>query len=83
MTARACAMAFCISSVLAGLAQSATASSGSQPAQPWMRSFERCLRVKETTPLEPLDRTYKVYAPGVGLIEDGPLKLGSHKYVSR
>jgi hypothetical protein len=44
-------------------------------------TFEQCLRVKETTPLEPLDRTYKVYAPGVGLIEDGPLKLVAYRYV--
>ena len=45
--------------------------------------FERCLRVKETTPLEPLDRTYKVYAPGVGPHRRRPLKLVSHTYVSK
>jgi hypothetical protein len=44
-------------------------------------TFEGCLKVIETTPLEPQDRTYKLYAPGVGLIEDGPLKLVAHKYV--
>lgn len=44
-------------------------------------SFTRCLRTKETTPLEPLAREYKMYAPGVGLIKDGDLELVSHKYV--
>jgi hypothetical protein len=43
--------------------------------------FERCLKAKETTPLERFARDYKVYAPGIGLVEDGPLKLVSHKYV--
>jgi hypothetical protein len=44
-------------------------------------TFDRCLKVKETTPLEMLARDYKVYAPGIGIIEDGPAKLVSHKYV--
>jgi hypothetical protein len=43
--------------------------------------FDRCLKVKETTPLEMLARDYKVYAPGIGIIEDGPAKLVSHKYL--
>lgn len=46
-------------------------------------SFTRCLRIKETTPLEPLTREYKMYAPGVGLVKDGDLELVSHKYVSQ
>jgi len=37
--------------------------------------FKNCLKVKETTPLEPLARESKVYAPGVGLIKDGSLRL--------
>jgi len=37
--------------------------------------FENCLRVEETTPLEPGAKEYKVYAPGVGLILDGTLKI--------
>ena len=44
-------------------------------------SFERVLRTKETTPLEPLAREYKMYAPGVGLIKDGDFELVSHKFV--
>ena len=38
-------------------------------------AFEKCLKTEETTPLEPGDTEYKLYAPGVGLIQDGPLKL--------
>ena len=39
-------------------------------------TFDRCLRTKETTPLEKATE-YKRYAPGIGLIEDGSLKLVS------
>jgi len=41
-------------------------------------SFDRCVKTKETTPLEPSDTEYKLYAPGVGLLVDGGLKLVSH-----
>jgi hypothetical protein len=44
-------------------------------------TFERCLKTKETTPLEKLAREYKIYAPGVGLVKDGDLSLVSHQYV--
>jgi hypothetical protein len=37
--------------------------------------FENVLKVEETTPLEPGVKEYKLHAPGVGLIQDGPLKL--------
>lgn len=40
--------------------------------------FVRCIDVLETTPLEPQARDHKLYAPGIGLIEDGELKLVSH-----
>jgi hypothetical protein len=40
--------------------------------------FEACLKTKETSPLEPLVKGYKVYAPGVGLVKDGSLVLVSH-----
>lgn len=36
--------------------------------------FKNCLKVEETTPLEP-GKEYKYYAPGIGLIQDGSLKL--------
>jgi len=37
--------------------------------------FKNCLKIEETTPLEPGNREHKLYAPGVGLIQDGSLKL--------
>jgi len=38
-------------------------------------SFARCVKTRETTPLEKLSREYKLYAPGVGLIKDGAMEL--------
>jgi hypothetical protein len=38
-------------------------------------SFTNVLRVEETTPLERGEREYKLYAPGVGLLQDESLKL--------
>lgn len=43
-------------------------------------TFERCLKTKETTPLEP-GSSYKFYAPGVGLVQDGNLKLVRYGFV--
>lgn len=37
--------------------------------------FRNALKIAETNPLEPGAREYKYYAPGVGLIQDGSLKL--------
>jgi hypothetical protein len=37
--------------------------------------FERCLDVLETNPLEPDSKEHKHYAPGIGLVQDGGLKL--------
>jgi hypothetical protein len=37
--------------------------------------FAKCLRFEETTPLEPKAREFKVYAPGIGLVQDADLKL--------
>jgi hypothetical protein len=41
-------------------------------------TFDKCLKVKETSPLEPLLHEYKTYAPGVGLVQDGSLLLVSY-----
>jgi hypothetical protein len=38
-------------------------------------AFEHCLKIEETTPLEPDTREYKIYAAGVGLLRDGSLQL--------
>ena len=41
--------------------------------------FVHCVKTEETTPLEPTSKEYKYYAPQVGLIQDGDLKLVSHR----
>lgn len=38
-------------------------------------TFTGCLKVEETTPLEPGTKAEKLYAPGIGLIKDGDLLL--------
>jgi hypothetical protein len=43
--------------------------------------FVHCVKTEETTPLEPQSKEYKHYAPQVGLIQDGGLKLVSHGQV--
>ena len=41
-------------------------------------TFEHCLKVRETTPLEPKESEFKLYAPGVGLVQDDALKLAEY-----
>jgi hypothetical protein len=43
--------------------------------------FVHCVKTEETTPLEPQSKEYKYYAPQVGLIQDGDLKLARHGQV--
>ena len=38
-------------------------------------TFTGCLKIRETTPLEPGEAEYKYFAPGIGLIQDGSLRL--------
>ena len=38
-------------------------------------TFKHVLKTEETTPLEPNSTGFKFYAPGIGLIQDGTLKL--------
>jgi hypothetical protein len=38
-------------------------------------TFRNCVKIEETTPLEPGVKEYKYYAPGAGLVQDGELKL--------
>jgi hypothetical protein len=40
--------------------------------------FTNVVKIEETTPLEPGVKEYKYFARGVGLIQDGDLKLTSH-----
>jgi hypothetical protein len=37
--------------------------------------FSMCVKTEESTPLEPGKKEYKYYAAGVGLVQDGDLKL--------
>jgi hypothetical protein len=37
--------------------------------------FKNCLKIEETTPLEPAEKEHKHFAPGIGLVQDGSLKL--------
>ena len=45
-------------------------------------TFRQVLRTEETTPLEP-GSAYKLYAPGIGLIQDGGLELQRCSGISR
>ena len=40
--------------------------------------FTKCLEIEETTPLESTVKEKKLYAPGVGLVKDGSLRLISY-----
>jgi len=41
-------------------------------------TFNNCIRVEETSGLNPNDKCYKTYAPGIGLIQDEDLLLTGH-----
>jgi len=44
-------------------------------------SFTNCLKTEETTPLEPKEKEFKYYAPGIGLIKEENLLLVEYGYV--
>lgn len=44
-------------------------------------AFTNCLKTEETTPLEPKGKEYKLYAPGIGLIQDEDLLLTKYGFV--
>ena len=44
-------------------------------------TFRNVLKVEETTPLEPGEKSYKLYAPGIGLIKDDNLVLLKHGFL--
>ena len=46
-------------------------------------TFKNCIRVKETSPLEPGAICYKTYAPGIGLIQDEDLLLTEYSKSSK
>ena len=46
-------------------------------------TFTRCLRTQEGTALNPQEKEYKTYAPGIGLIQDADLLLTTHGFVPK
>ncbi len=44
-------------------------------------TFENVLKTRETTPLEPGFVEFKFHAPGIGLIQDGDLKLEEYGFI--
>lgn len=45
--------------------------------------FTNCLKTRETSPLEPGHTEYKVFAPGIGIVQDDSLKLVSYGFVGK
>lgn len=45
--------------------------------------FTDCLKVREGTALNPLEREYKIHAPGIGLIRDEDLLLTRHGFLRK
>ena len=46
-------------------------------------TFERCLKTREGSALHPRETEYKLYAPGIGLIQDADLLLTNHGFIER
>jgi hypothetical protein len=46
-------------------------------------TFARCVKVLETSPLEPNAKEHKYYAPGVGLVKDGDAELVEYGFPKR
>jgi len=44
-------------------------------------TFQRCMRVKETSPLDLGVSEYKFHAPGIGLVRDDKLRLVKHGFI--
>jgi hypothetical protein len=45
-------------------------------------TFDKVLKIEETTPLEPGNKEYKYYAPGIGLLKDGGFVLVKHGHLT-
>ena len=44
-------------------------------------TFSGCVKTRETTPLEPKALEFKLYAPGIGLVQDDTLWLVQYGFV--
>jgi hypothetical protein len=45
--------------------------------------FVNCLKTEETTPIEPKEKEFKIYAPGVGLIKDEDSVLVKYGFIKK
>jgi hypothetical protein len=43
--------------------------------------FKDCLKTEESSKIQPTQKEYKIYAPGIGLVQDQSMKLISYGYV--
>jgi hypothetical protein len=43
--------------------------------------FTNCVRIRETTPLEPGEKSIKIYCPGIGLVVDDAVRLSAVQHV--
>ena len=46
-------------------------------------NFDKCLKTQEGSALNPLEKGFKLYAPGIGLIKDSGLLLTKHGFVGK
>jgi len=46
-------------------------------------TFKNCLKTKETSGLDPRERCFKTYAPGIGLIQDEHLLLTKYGFIKK
>jgi len=46
-------------------------------------SFSKCLKTEEGTALDPKEKEIKIYAPGIGLIQDADLFLTEHGFINK
>ena len=46
-------------------------------------TFKNCVKMEETTPLEPKTKEYKYYAPGIGLVEENGMKLIKYGFAKK
>ncbi len=46
-------------------------------------SFSNCLLTKESTAVNPFEREFKTYVPGIGLVQDEKLLLTKHGFVDQ
>ena len=46
-------------------------------------SFSKCMKTKEGTALNPREKEFKIYAPGIGLIQDANLLLTKYGFIKK